>query len=299
MHGVLVINKPRGITSAKLARRLQRTYHIKKVGHGGTLDPDATGVLPICVNEATKIASYLLDFDKTYEGAFIFGLETDSQDISGKVVKKYPPRIIPTEKIRAEMKKMLGWQSQYPPMFSAVKIAGKPLYVYARQKQEVKPPARRVRVDAFECISHDGDEVRFRVRCSKGTYVRTLCHDLGKRLGTGGCLTELNRTRSGQFGIEDAISPEDLCADNIENAPHWKPLSLIFKSFPGAVLSSETSRRVQMGQTVRFQEMGRDELVTLAATKWVFFLDARQRPLAIAAPDQQQKRFNLLRVFNC
>ena len=228
VHGVLVLNKPRGWTSSQVVQKIKNKFHFQKVGHGGTLDPLATGVLPICINQATKISSWLLGADKVYEGIFLLGTETDTQDILGKVIATYPQKKeVTEEEIVAAMEKFKGEIQQVPPMYSAIKKMGKPLYRYARAHQEVERAPRQIHIFEFKFLGKIGDEVQFQVHCSKGTYVRTLCADVGKELGSGACVKELKRIRTGSCELRHAIGLEELSLENLTVAPHWKTIAEI------------------------------------------------------------------------
>jgi len=227
MNGILLVNKPTGISSGKLSRVIKRKFSFKKVGHGGTLDPLATGVLPILVNRGTKLAETLLGADKEYTGIFLLGRETDTQDVTGKITSqdsKEKIQSISDDQILQQMKKNEGIQSQCPPMYSAVKVKGKPLYKYARKNIEVERKPREVQIFKFEMTHRDQAQVSFHLHCSKGTYVRTLCHDLGKQLGTHATIESLCRVRSGPFEIKDAIKLDALRGLESLTAPHWKPV---------------------------------------------------------------------------
>ncbi len=226
IHGVLVLDKPKGMTSAQVVEKIKRKFNFQKVGHGGTLDPLATGVLPICINQATKISSWFLGADKVYEGVFLLGVETDTQDILGKVIATHPVRVTEQE-IQAAMEKFKGAIQQIPPMYSAIKKGGKPLYRYARANQEVERLPRQIHIFDFQFLGKSGHEVQFRVHCSKGTYVRTLCADVGTELKSGACVKELKRVRTGNCELQHAIGLEALNSQNLTGTPHWKTIAEI------------------------------------------------------------------------
>lgn len=226
IDGILILDKPKGMTSAALVSKIKKKFHLKKVGHGGTLDPIATGLLPICVNRATKMAFSFLESDKVYEGVFILGIETDTHDIAGKVITTQTMDVS-SEDIQKAMKEYVGEIQQLPPMFSALKKDGKPLYVYARQNQEVSRPLRTITIFDFAFLGRQSNEISFRIHCSKGTYVRTLCHDLGKKLGTSACLKELTRVKVGKLHLSDSIKLEQLTEINLTQTPHWKSIEFL------------------------------------------------------------------------
>lgn len=204
IHGVLNLNKPPKITSREAVDGVKRLLNVKKAGHGGTLDPDATGVLLICLGNGTKLFEALQIGSKEYEGTLILGVTTDTLDASGQVIKDVETNDITPDQVRSVCQQFIGEIDQMPPMFSAVKHKGKPLYKLARRGVEVKRAPRPVRIESIELLSFNIPEVHFRVVCSKGTYIRVLAADVGTALGCGAHLAELTRTRSGVFKIEDA-----------------------------------------------------------------------------------------------
>jgi tRNA pseudouridine55 synthase len=204
-EGILVVDKPAGMTSFAVVRRVRRASGVKRVGHGGTLDPLASGVLPICFGEATKVLQFLLDADKEYEVTLRLGVETDSYDSDGEVTARRDASGIGEGDVRAALPAFMGRIHQVPPAFSALKHAGRPLYAYARAGEPVEAAPREVTVHALELSRWAGPEaVSLRLRCSKGTYVRSLVADLGRALGPGAHVTALRRTRSGPFRIDGA-----------------------------------------------------------------------------------------------
>lgn len=212
-NGVLLIDKPSGWTSHDVVAKLRGILRTRRVGHAGTLDPLATGLLVVLVGNACKASQYLMSQGKIYEGAFRLGRVTNTQDSDGEIMEENPvPADITPEKIAEAMRSMLGDQYQTPPMFSAIKINGRPLYKAARKGLEVEREKRFIRIAKFELLDKRGNEVDFYVECTKGTYVRTIAHDLGRRLGPGAHLTALRRTASGKFSLNDAVTIEALQA---------------------------------------------------------------------------------------
>jgi tRNA pseudouridine55 synthase len=206
--GVLVVDKPSGPTSFDVVRRITRAARlrgVRRVGHGGTLDPLASGVLPICVGEGTKLAGFLLDADKEYEVTIRLGAETDTYDAAGVITAQHDASGVDEARVRAALPAFTGAIEQRPPIYSALKRDGRPLYAYARAGEAVEIAARAVTIHELALTSFDGPEaVSLRLRCSKGTYVRSLAFDLGRALGVGAHVTALRRTRSGPFGLADA-----------------------------------------------------------------------------------------------
>ncbi len=205
-EGVLLIDKPSGITSHDVVDRVRRKLKMKRVGHAGTLDPLATGLLIILVGKATKLSSRLMSLDKEYEGTFELGKVSDSHDVDGEILEENAVQeSITADRIQEEMNTFEGDQYQTPPMFSAVKINGVPLYKHARKGKVVEREPRFIRISKYELKSWDNPSGRFYVYCTKGTYIRSLVHDLGQKLGCGGILTQLRRTASNNLNLKDAV----------------------------------------------------------------------------------------------
>lgn len=210
-EGILLIDKDAGCTSHDVVNKVRRILKIRSVGHAGTLDPLATGLLIILVGRATKVSQYLMSLDKVYDGEMKLGVETNSQDSEGEVVSELPvPESVNEAYMREQMASFLGDQYQTPPMFSAKKLNGIPLYKLARQGQEVQREPRFINISKFELIEWNKPAAKFRLACSKGTYVRTVCHDLGKKIGCGAHMTQLRRISSDKFNVENAITVEKL-----------------------------------------------------------------------------------------
>jgi len=204
-HGIINIHKEAGYTSHDVVARLRRILGQKKIGHTGTLDPDATGVLPVCLGVGTKLCDMLTDENKEYVAALRFGLTTDTQDLSGTVLTRQEVTV--TEEQAAEIAgSFLGVYEQIPPMYSALKVNGRKLYELAREGREVERKARAVRIEELEILKTELPVLRLRVVCSKGTYIRTLCDDIGKMAGCGAAMESLQRTRVGRFRLEDALT---------------------------------------------------------------------------------------------
>lgn len=203
INGILNVYKEKGYTSHDVVAKLRGIVGQKKIGHTGTLDPDATGVLPVCLGKATKVCDLLTDKDKTYEAVLLLGKETDTQDTTGEVLKEHPVEM-PEGEVRKAIQSFQGEYSQIPPMYSALKVNGKKLCDLARSGIEVERKARNVTVFQIDILEMELPRVTMRVHCSKGTYIRTLCHDIGKSLGCGGCMESLKRIQSADFTIDTA-----------------------------------------------------------------------------------------------
>lgn len=203
--GILLVDKPSGPTSHDVVADIRRTFRLNKVGHGGTLDPQATGLLVILIGKGTKLSNDFMGSDKIYEGTMRLGISTDSQDAQGKILKEADYQSVTREQVEAEMKKYTGDILQTPPMVSAVKQAGVPLYKLARKGKTVEREARLIHVYEFRLLEFKPPQVTFVLRCTKGTYVRTLCADIGENLGCGAHLEQLRRSQSGDLRVADAM----------------------------------------------------------------------------------------------
>lgn len=213
MDGIIIINKPKNCTSHDIVRKAKKILN-EKVGHTGTLDPNATGVLPLLIGKGTQISKYIINHDKTYEAVLQLGEKTDTADIEGEVIETKPvdSKCLEAKFIEQTLKALEGEQEQVPPMYSAIKINGKKLYEYARKGEKVEIEPRKIEIYSLELISINevDKQIEFRVSCSKGTYIRTLCENIAEKLGTVGYMKELKRTQVGEFKIEDAITIEEL-----------------------------------------------------------------------------------------
>jgi tRNA pseudouridine55 synthase len=210
MEGVLIVDKPQGLTSHDVVYRLRRKLGMKKIGHAGTLDPMATGLLIMLIGKATRISQYLMSTDKVYEGEATLGVITDSQDAEGEMMETRPVPELSEATVREVMKGFLGDQYQIPPMHSAIKIDGVKLYHLARKGEEVEREPRFIRVMSFELLSFALPKLTFRLHCTKGTYVRTIAHDLGQKLGCGAHLSALRRTASGKFDLNQGLALDEI-----------------------------------------------------------------------------------------
>ena len=206
MDGMIVIRKEKGYTSHDVVAKLRGILHMKKIGHTGTLDPDAEGVLPVALGKATRLVDLITDKEKTYEAVMRLGVVTDTQDMSGTVLSQTAELHVTEEELRAVIESFVGDYMQVPPMYSALKVNGKKLYELAREGKTVERKPRPVHFYEIEILEIDLPLVRFRVTCSKGTYIRTLCHDIGEKLGCGAAMETLLRTKVGRFTLDDAIT---------------------------------------------------------------------------------------------
>lgn len=213
MDGIIIINKPKNCTSHDIVRKAKRIFN-EKVGHTGTLDPNATGVLPLLIGKGTQIAKYIINHDKTYEAVLQLGEKTDTADVEGKIleIKEVPKENLQQENVEKVLNSLIGKQEQTPPIYSAIKVKGKKLYEYARKGENVEIQPRMIEIYDIELIQVNSKNrtIEFRVHCSKGTYIRTLCENIAEKLDTVGYMKELNRTQVGEFKIEDSITIEEL-----------------------------------------------------------------------------------------
>ena len=248
MNGVLNIYKEAGFTSHDVVAKLRGILKQKKIGHTGTLDPDAEGVLPVCLGNATKLCGLLSDKEKTYEAVLLLGQTTDTQDVSGTVLGTAPVTA-GEEEIREAVLGFLGDYDQVPPMYSALKVGGKKLYELAREGKEVERKARRVRILALEIHGIRLPEVSFSVTCSSGTYIRTLCQDIGERLGCGGCMKSLLRTRVDRFRVEDSLRLSEIeeLAREGRIGEVLIPVDEMFPAYPKLCMKEAADRLVYNG----------------------------------------------------
>ena len=209
--GIINVYKEKGFTSFDVVAKLRGILRTKKIGHTGTLDPDAEGVLPVCIGRATKVCDILTDKDKVYEAVMLLGVETDTQDTSGEILKELPVTVS-EECVKETMLSFVGDYAQVPPMYSALKVNGKKLYELAREGKSVERKARNVQIFSIKILEIDLPRVRMSVHCSKGTYIRTLCHDIGQKLGCGGCMEKLLRTKVGVFELQDTLKLAEIDA---------------------------------------------------------------------------------------
>ena len=247
--GIIIINKPAGWTSMDVCAKLRGIFHEKRVGHAGTLDPMATGVLPVFVGQATKAVSFAESGEKEYLARLRLGLTTDTQDTTGTVLSELPVTVT-EEDLRAVLPRFTGEIEQIPPMYSAVKVQGRKLYELARKGAEVERKPRAVTIFALELLGQTGkNEYALRVRCSKGTYIRTLCHDIGAVLGCGGAMSALERTMAAGFTLSEAVTLEQVQA---QKESLLRPTDSLFRSY-GAyhIADAETERRCRCGNPIR------------------------------------------------
>lgn len=293
MDGVLNIRKEKGYTSFDVVAKLRGILRMKKIGHTGTLDPEAEGVLPIVLGKATKLVDLLTEKQKTYEALLHLGLETDTQDMTGKVLREQPVNVT-EEEVIAVIRSFLGEQQQIPPMYSALKVDGKKLYELAREGKTVERKPRTVHFYEIEIKKIELPYIRFSVTCSKGTYIRTLCHDIGQKLGCGGCMEELIRTRSGNFDLEDSMTlaqvEEAVKNGTIEN--RVIRIGQVLKDYPEIFCTREGDRLLENGNALS-EKMVRNN----HKEGWVRMCDSQGEFRGIYQWDNGKKRYQPQKMF--
>jgi len=300
MNGLLIIDKPKGLTSHDVVRRVRRQLRMRRVGHTGTLDPMATGVLPVAVGEATRLVEFLMDGEKTYRATLKLGEITDTQDAEGQVLEHRSVAGVSAADVETAVRSFEGEIWQVPPMYSALKKDGVPLYRLAREGVEVPREARQIYIRRLQVLAIDLPQVTFEVDCSKGTYVRTLCHDLGLALGTGAHLVALRRTRTGSFTEDDCVSLEQLEAAEGEGERWLLPLCEVLREMPVLEVDAPAARRLADGIPPEVSSLSAQP--SCAEGQTVRLMQGRAL-LAVAryAPGREREKrgdFELLRVFN-
>jgi tRNA pseudouridine55 synthase len=258
IHGIVLLDKRGGISSNAALQEVKRLFNANKAGHTGSLDPLATGLLPLCFGEATKVSAYLLDTDKRYRAVIRLGVTTDSGDIEGRVLRTSDVPEFDIATLRHCLSGFIGDIEQVPPMYSALKHQGKRLYELARAGQVVERAARRVRILELRALAYSGDLLTIEVFCSKGTYVRTLAEDIGAQLGCGGAIAELRRLQAGQFGLDEAVSIEQLrtAASDAELLQFLLSTDRALQDRPMLHLDGEQAAHIRHGRVVEWTQQG-------------------------------------------
>lgn len=294
MDGILVIRKEKGYTSHDVVAKLRGILHMKKIGHTGTLDPEAEGVLPVALGKATRLVEMLTEKQKTYETVLRLGVVTDTQDMTGEVLSRGDTKDITQEQVVEAVQSFLGEQLQVPPMYSALKVNGKKLYELAREGVTVERTPRPVCFYELKILEMGLPLVRLEVTCSKGTYIRTLCHDIGQKLGCGGAMEELLRTRSGQFTLADSMTLAQVEEAVKEGIISDKILGIeeILKEYPPVYCKQEGDRLLSNGNPLT------GELVqTQFKEGWVRMYFSNQRFAGIFQWDDKRKRYFPVKMF--
>ena len=247
MNGIVIVDKPQGWTSQDVTARLRRVFATRRIGHGGTLDPMATGVLPVFVGRATRSVEFFEHAEKTYETVLRLGITTDTEDITGTVLTQQDA-FVTGEQLENVLQQFRGEILQVPPMYSALKVNGQKLYDLARKGKEVERQPRPVTIHELTLLGMEADGIRLRVRCSKGTYIRTLCKDIGQALGCGGCMAALRRVSAGEYTIEESIPLKDLLeSENPET--YLRPVDSMFRNHPAVTLTEKQTLRCRNGNS--------------------------------------------------
>ena len=247
MNGIVIVDKPQEWTSQDVTARLRRVFNTRRIGHGGTLDPMATGVLPVFVGRGTRGVEFFEHAEKTYEAVLRLGLLTDTEDTSGTVLEEREVSVT-EEQFLNILPQFRGKIMQVPPMYSALKVNGQKLCDLARKGREVERQPREIEIFELECLGFDGTDARLRVRCSKGTYIRTLCKDIGLALGCGGCMAELRRVTAGAYTIEEAVPLQELL-DTTEPEKYLRAVDTMFTQYPAFTVSLKQEQRVRNGNS--------------------------------------------------
>jgi tRNA pseudouridine55 synthase len=307
MNGVIVIDKPEGRTSYDVVREVCKILKARKAGHTGTLDPMATGVLPVCINEATKLVQFLSGDSKEYRATMLLGVETDTQDIEGRVLSTCEPAVRDGD-IEAALKNCLGTMQQIPPRYSAVKVQGKALYHWARRGISVERPARTVEIHRLTLLNIQWPYVTFDVSCSKGTYIRSLCADLGEQLGCKACLAGLRRTRSGRFQERDAVSLEDLKRQGAVPEGRWVSMVDALSNYSSIHVDERIAAKLKDGHQPFVEDVQENNMPSLDMGDMVRFILRCETLVAVGevlhaskewpALDRKERFARIVRVFN-
>lgn len=273
MNGIVIVDKPQDWTSQDVTARLRRVFNTRRIGHGGTLDPMATGVLPVFVGRATRGVEFFEHAEKTYETVLRLGLTTDTEDITGRVLTEQPWDVT-REQVEAVLETFRGQIMQVPPMYSALKVNGQKLCDLARKGKEVERQPRPVTIHELVFLGLVSEGIRLRVRCSKGTYIRTLCKDIGQALGCGGCMASLRRVTAGEYTIEEAVPLQKLL-DAQEPGDYLRGVDTMFRNYPAVTLTANQEKRCRNGNSFSvnladgtYRAYGRDgEFLMLAKTE--------------------------------
>ena len=297
INGVLNIYKEKGYTSHDVVAKLRGIVGQKKIGHTGTLDPDAVGVLPVCLGKATKLCDMLTDKNKTYETVMLLGKVTDTQDISGATLSEQDVSTLDENAVRAAVMSFLGDYMQIPPMYSALKVNGKKLYELAREGIEIERKARPVQILEIQIKEINLPRVRMEVTCSKGTYIRTLCHDIGAKLGCGSCMEELIRTKVSRFDIKDSLKLDQVA--NLKNADqldaHLVAIDEMFSDYEAVMLKEEFMSLVYNGNV--FFPRHLQKSIELTDEKMVRVYDVNGDFIAIYRFIKDKNLFKIVKMF--
>lgn len=299
INGIINVYKEKGFTSFDVVAKMRGMFHQKKIGHTGTLDPDAEGVLPVCLGKATKVCDLLTDKEKEYRAVLLLGQETDTQDISGKVINTRPVNVSEQE-VTDTILSFIGEYDQIPPMYSALKVDGKKLCDLARKGITVERKARKVHIYSIKIINVNLPEVEFSVYCSKGTYIRTLCDDIGKKLGCFGCMKSLLRTRVDRFYLEQAYTLEQI-QQIIDKRPEseWEfiePVDSVFYHYPIVQTKEEAQKLVLNGNRIP-ETMTKNRETTGPFSTPVRMYDYKNKFVGIYRFMEENKEYKPVKIF--
>jgi len=301
LNGIIVIDKPGGYSSAQVVARVKKLFGAAKAGHTGTLDPFARGVLVCCINQATKLAGFLLQGSKKYRATLRLGVDTDTQDLTGQIVSTSNNVSFSEDSLCSVFKQYEGPYNQLPPVFSALKHKGEPLYKLARRGKPLQKPPRAVHIYNIDILEIDIPEIRFDVSCSTGTYIRTLCADIGKSLGCGGHLSALKRTECGGFGIEQAVSLlelEQIASDN-RLADSLVGMTDALPDMPKVAAGQTLAKKIKHGQSIAVDDLGLDsnQFFDTKDKNFVKIVDTRNALLAIMQYERATPKLRYCSVF--
>ena len=251
MNGIVIVDKPQEWTSQDVTARLRRVFNTRRIGHGGTLDPMATGVLPVFVGRATRGVEFFEHAEKTYEATLLLGTTTDTEDTSGTILEQKEVHISETEFLSI-LPRFRGKIMQVPPMYSALKVNGQKLVDLARKGKTVERQPREIEIFQLDLVEFSGNTARLRVRCSKGTYIRTLCKDIGEALGCGGCMAQLRRVQAGEYTIEESV-PLQILLDAENPEQYLRPVDSMFRNYPEVILSPKQEKCCRNGAAFSIQ----------------------------------------------
>lgn len=297
MNGMINVYKEKGFTSHDVVAKLRGILHQKKIGHTGTLDPDATGVLPVCLGHATKLCDLLTEKDKTYEAVLKLGVETDTQDMTGNILKELPVECS-QEKMEQVIYSFVGDYQQIPPMYSALKVNGKKLYELAREGKVIERKPRLVKIHNIQIQNVDWQEkeVKFEVTCSKGTYIRTLCHDIGEKLGCGGAMKSLVRTRVSRFEIKDSLTLSEIELLAQEGKIEEKILAVdeFFINNPAIYMKEDGDRFVYNGNSFMKKNIKRFEE---GVGEWIRVYDSKGMFVGLYQMEETEQKYKPVKMF--
>lgn len=295
LHGIINVYKEKGYTSHDVVAKLRGIVGQKKIGHTGTLDPDAEGVLPVCLGRATKVCDLLTDKDKTYRAVLLLGQTTDTQDTSGTILETHDTNELTEERVIEMIRSFVGEYAQIPPMYSALKVNGKKLYELAREGKTVERKPRMVQIRQIDIRKMDLPRVEIEVACSKGTYIRTLCHDIGEKLAVGGCMESLLRVKAGSFELQ-----ESLRLDEIQEAKEQGrlediliPIDRVFEQYQKIQILPEEEKRLRNGNFLSLPEGDQ----TFHNREQVRVYDSQGDFAAIYQYREKEKQFRIVKMF--